>query len=289
MNFAPSLSRRETQRRLAAVFAAGRSDTAALDARLILCEALGMDHAALLSDPDRPIGAAAARLAELAARRSRHEPISRIRGRREFRGLDLAIGPAVLDPRPDTEIVVEAVLEAFAPRRADALRVLDLGTGSGAILGALLTELPNAFGVGVDISAPACLLARCNLTRLGLASRARILCGDWTDALAMTFDIIVSNPPYVARADIAALMPDVRDYDPRLALDGGEDGLAAYRAIVPGLRGLLAPDGLAALEVGAGQAKAVAGILAAFGLVGAAARRDLAGQERVLSVCLKPR
>ncbi|MGH6935050.1 MAG: N5-glutamine methyltransferase family protein, partial [Methylocella sp.] len=176
------------------------------------------------------------------------------------------IGPAVLDPRPCTEALIEAVLDHAARSPRKNWRILDLGTGSGAILCSLLQSLPRSFGAGVDRSPGACAIARDNLAALGLAPRGYIICGDWTRALRGPFDVIVSNPPYLVRGEIARLAPEVRDHDPRLALDGGEDGLAAYREIVPASRDLLAPGGLIALEVGAGQHSAVESLLTgAFG------------------------
>ncbi len=280
IRFDPNTSRGEAQRQLALLFAG--CDTAALDARLLLCAALGIDHTALVRDWDRPLGAAALRIAELAGRRAAGEPVSRILGRREFWRFDFDIGPEVLDPRPETEILVEAVIEALAGRREARLRILDLGIGSGAILGALLAHFPNAFGVGADISEAACRVARGNLERLGFRSRAGICCANWGEALGGTFDVVVANPPYVARGELAGLAREVRDYDPRLALDGGGDGYAAYREIVPGLTRFAAPQGLVALEVGAGQSNEVASLLAAAGFANRAIRRDLAGHPRVI-------
>jgi release factor glutamine methyltransferase len=280
-----TLPRDEAQRQLAQVFDAAGVDTAALDARLVLCTALGIDHAALIRDAHLPIGATAERIAALARRRSSREPMSRILGQREFWGLDFAIGPAVLDPRPETEVVVETVVSALAARRAEPLRILDLGIGSGAILGALLMQLPKAFGVGVDLSEAACRIAKRNLKTLGLAPRASVLCSDWTKPLSGAFDAIVSNPPYVARVDLATLAPEVRDHDPRPALDGGRDGLAAHRAIVPSLAALLAPSAIVALELGAGQARDVAQMLARAGFAVIGTHRDLSGHERVITAC----
>ncbi len=280
ISFDPSASRSEAQRQLTLLFA-GR-DTAALDARLLLCAALGIDHTALVRDYDRPIGSAATRIAELAHRRADGEPVSRILGRREFWGLDFGIGSAVLDPRPETEILVEAAIEALGGRRRARLRILDLGTGSGAILGALLAHFPNASGIGVDVSEAACRVARNNLERLGFRFRAGICCANWGDALGGKFDLIAANPPYVASRTLAGLAPEVRAYDPKLALDGGEDGYAAYREIVPSLARLAAPASLVALEVGASQADEVAALVASAGLADLAIRRDLGGQPRVV-------
>ncbi|MBL8587805.1 MAG: HemK family protein methyltransferase, partial [Methylobacteriaceae bacterium] len=187
----------------------------------------------------------------------------------------------VLDPRPDTETLVEAALAALGPRRGEPLRLVDFGTGSGAVAAALLAELPAAFAVALDRAPAAARLARDNLRRNGLADRAAVLVGDWDAALAGGFDLVVSNPPYIPAGDIAGLAPEVRLHDPRLALDGGPDGLDAYRRLAPAAARLLAPGGLVLFEVGAGQAPAVAALLAAAGLSPAAPARDLAGRERV--------
>ncbi len=220
--------------------------------------------------------------AEALSRRAAREPVSRILGRRGFWTLDLAIGPAVLDPRPDTETVVEAALDAVSRRRAGSpLRLLDLGTGSGCILLALLDALPDATGLGIDTSAAAIEVARANASR-SVGDRAYFLVGNWADAIAGRFDLVVSNPPYIPTADIAALDPEVRLHDPRPALDGGIDGLDAYRAILAALPRLLAAEAVAVLELGAGQDAAVAAIAAAHGLEPVARRPDLAGILRAV-------
>ncbi len=253
------------------------------DARILVEEATELSRSALLFGDDAPLGMQAAeRLGAMLARRLAREPVFRILGRREFWGLDLVVTPAVLDPRPDTETIVTAALQAIASRRSEPLRVLDLGTGSGAILLALLSELPNATGVGIDCSAEACSVARRNAEHLGLLGRATIVEGDFGTPFDGCFDLVVSNPPYIERAAIATLTPEVRDHDPRLALDGGPDGLAAYRAICPMLPRLLAPHGLVVFEVGAGQAADVAALLAHAGLEGIETRRDLGGHERAV-------
>ncbi|MGD0634132.1 MAG: peptide chain release factor N(5)-glutamine methyltransferase [Beijerinckiaceae bacterium] len=280
--FPPDLPRSGAQRRLHDLFAAARIESAALDARLLLCAALGIDHAALVRDPGLPLGPGAERLAGFVARRLRHEPVSRILGQREFWGLPFKISPAVLDPRADTEILVEAVLAAFAARRREPLRVLDLGTGSGAILAALLTELPSASGVGLDNSFAACRIARENFERLGLAGRGHVVQGSWAGALRGPFDIIVSNPPYISAEDLELLARDVRDYDPTAALDGGHDGLEPYRLIIPSLPPLLAPGGFVAFEIGATQGEPVSALLWAAGLGAPGVKTDLAGHDRVV-------
>ncbi len=284
----PALSRAAAQRLLTQAFAAEGIESAALDARLILCAALGVDHLDLVREPDRAIGGAAEKLAAMAQRRSARQPVSRILGTREFYGLEFALGPAALDPRPDTEILVDTVLAALQARRDAPLRLLDLGIGSGAILVALLSKLPSAYGVGIDRSAAACRIAWNNLAALGLAGRSAIVCGDWTAALDGTFDVIVSNPPYIASGEIAGLAPEVRDHDPRAALDGGPDGLAAYRALAPVAAAFLAPGGIVAFEVGAGQSDSVAALLAATGaLKSIASVRDLGGHSRVVTAARK--
>ncbi len=255
-----------------------------IDARVLLCAATGLDRAALIRDPDLPLGAeAASRLDAFLERRLAREPVSRILGHREFWGLNLRVTPDVLDPRPDTETLVEAVLASVKGRPSQAWRILDLGTGSGAILCALLHELPEARGWAVDRSAAACRVAWTNLAACGLAERSLVLQGDWTSALAAdSFDIVVSNPPYIQTDAIAGLDRDVREHDPLPALDGGADGLAVYRILVADLPRLLVAGGVAAFEVGQGQDAAVSALLAGAGITGIATRRDLAGITRVV-------
>jgi release factor glutamine methyltransferase len=229
-----------------------------------------------------PLGPALALLRSHVRRRLDREPVSRILGRREFWGLDLAISPAVLDPRADTEGLVGAVIDALGGRRDAPLRLLDLGTGSGAILCALLHEFPSALGIGVDRSPAACRIAADNLQRLGLGGRAAIVCGSWVDSIDGRFDGIVSNPPYIPHADIARLERDVREHDPIAALDGGEDGLDPYRAIVPQLGRLLGPGGVVAFECGWDQGARVAALLETVAVQGVSVYRDLAGHCRVV-------
>ncbi len=255
-------------------------DTPGLDARLLVEHALGLTRDQLLTRADDPLSDAdAARALDLVARRAAREPVGRILGHREFWTVDLALNPDTLEPRPDTETVVEAALDAI-PDRAAPLRLLDLGTGTGCILLALLAELPNATGLGVDLSPGAVAAAAANAGRNGLEGRARFRTGDWGAGLDERFDLVVSNPPYIPSADIAGLQPEVRDHDPARALDGGADGLDAYRAIAAQLPGLLVPGGSAALEVGQGQAAAVARLLEAAGLSVTGLFRDLGGVER---------
>jgi release factor glutamine methyltransferase len=278
----PSTSRAAALAALAKVLA-GAVDAPAREAALILRAAAGLQPTDLIVEPDAPLGAAAAEAGRYAARRAAGEPLSRIVGRREFWGLSFALSPEALDPRPETETIVEAALAAFAARRGEALRVVDFGVGSGALIAALLSEFPAARGVGVDLSPGAAAQARANLDSLGLAARAEIRVGDWGEGLDGAFDLIVANPPYIASGAIAGLAREVREHDPRLALDGGPDGLDAYRALAPEIARLLAPDGRFFLEVGAGQAAAVTAIAGAAGLVDLATHRDLAGIERVVS------
>lgn len=278
-----AVSRGRARTDLAARFRHAGIDNPDLDARLLVCAACGIDHAGLIRDPDVPLGAAAAdTLASHEGRRLAGEPVSRILGRREFWGLPFAVTPAVLDPRPETEGLVAAVLDAIGGRRPAPLEILDIGVGSGAILAALLHELPGARGVGVDRSQAACRVAHRNLQALGLADRALIVCGHWTEAVAARFDIVVSNPPYITAADLDGLAPEVRDHDPQAALDGGGDGLDAYRAIVPCLPALLRPAATAAFECGAGQGDAVSGLMRAANFADVAVYRDLAGLDRVV-------
>jgi release factor glutamine methyltransferase len=258
----------------------------AREARVSLCAASGLSPVALIVDPLEPLGSAAPRVQEVAARRTVGEPLSRIVGKREFWGLSLTITPAVLDPRPETETIVEAALSIFRDRRAEALRILDLGVGSGALLCALLTEFGAARGVGVDLSADAVDVARANLIACGLSSRAEIRVGDWTRALDGPFDLILSNPPYIPTADLPGLPREVRDFDPWLALDGGTDGLAAYRRILPESRRLLAAGGWLLAELGAGQAADVTVIANRCGFSAVTLYQDLAGLDRVLAVGL---
>ena len=256
-----------------------------VDARILLCAAAGVDRLALLRDPDASLPSqAAARLDGWLRRRELREPVSRILGCRDFWGLALRVTPDVLDPRPDTETVVEAVLDRLRGRRAEPVRVLDLGTGTGAILSALLTEMPQATGWAVDRSAAACRIARENLARCGFSARSLVLQGDWAGALAAhNVDVVVCNPPYIETALIPGLEADVRQYDPLVALDGGPDGLAAYRVLATEVPRLLAPSGFAAFEVGQGQDRDVWGLMAGVGLTSIAARRDLSGIVRVVT------
>jgi release factor glutamine methyltransferase len=223
------------------------------------------------------------RLEALATRRLNGEPVARILGHKEFWGLALQLSPATLVPRPDTETVVELALQTVRAAPPRALRIADLGTGTGAILLALLHELPDAFGVGTDISLAALEIARGNSASLGLASRSAFVVCNYASALASGFDLIVSNPPYIRSAEIAGLASEVRDHDPRAALDGGDDGLAAYRALIPQAAALLGPGGTLIVEAGQGQSGPIEALMTAAGLTThAGAKTDLAGILRAV-------
>jgi release factor glutamine methyltransferase len=256
-----------------------------LDARVLLAHALGSDTTELVARPNFPIDAAAcARAAGAIERRIAGEPVARIVGRKEFWSRSFALSAATLVPRPESETVVEAALAAKPDRKA-ALRVLDLGTGCGALLAAILLERPNAFGIGVDRSVDAVAVARVNVDALGLSARARFACGDWGTALAGIFDVVVCNPPYISTASIPTLPREVREHDPVSALDGGADGLAAYRAIFSDLPRLLAPAGIAVLEFGEGQEHIVSKLARERGLtLNGTLHRDLGGRPRALVV-----
>jgi len=262
--------------------AAAGYDEPRRQARRLAAAALDLSPAEIFARPERRLTAAEeAQLAEMLRRAAVHEPLSRIEGRRGFWGLDFALSRDTLDPRPDSETLVEAVLTRL-PERDRRYRFLDLGTGTGCLLLALLTEYPRASGVGIDIAEGAADTARRNAARLGLA-RARFVVSDWTGAIAgRSFDAIVANPPYIASGALEGLPPEVRLYDPVRALDGGADGLAAYRAIAGDLPRLLAPNGLFAGEIGFGQSDAVAAILRGSGLAIDGIARDLAGIERCI-------
>ena len=252
------------------------------EARLLLAHAMGCRQEDLLRDPRAPVPPEAqARFGEALAARSRHAPIAYLLGHAGFWTLDLLSTPATLIPRADTETLVEAALEAF-PNRADVSRVLDLGTGTGALLLACLAEFTGAFGVGIDRSPDAAALARANAGRNGMAGRSAFLAGDWAAALYGRFDLILSNPPYIESAAIPGLMPEVALHEPALALDGGADGLDAYRALAADLPRLLAPGGRAVLELGQGQQPAVEALMRAAGIHSTGCRADLGGIPRAL-------
>lgn len=275
----------EAVRMLAQSFRMAGIDSPEVDARALIGHALKLSRAQLASQSGRTLEAREVNaISALAARRLKREPVSRILGRKEFWSLPLQIGPDVLDPRPESETLVEAALD-FAVRgglRLEKLRVLDIGTGSGALLLALLKELPNAVGVGTDVSAAALAVARGNAERNKLAARCTFVACNIGDGVQGPFDLILSNPPYIPRGEIATLEPEVREYDPTVALDGGADGLDAYRAIAKEARRLLAPGGRLFVELGAGQEPAVAALFTQAGLTVNTARADLAGIPRSL-------
>ena len=279
----------QARRMLGEMFRRAGLDSPELDARLLTGHALGLDHTGLTIEAGRLIGDDEARAIDaLAARRLLREPVARILGHQEFWGLPLRISPATLVPRPETETVVELALALIDRQgeRTRALRIADLGTGSGALLLALLTELPNARGIGTDIDAQALAVAQRNAARLGLAARVAFLRGDYASALQGPFDLIVSNPPYVASRDIEGLAPEVRHHDPPHALDGGADGLAAYRAIAAEAPRLLGRGGRLVVEIGAGQQRDVEALFTKQGLAITAARHDLSGIVRTLAADL---
>ncbi len=263
-------------------------DSAALDARLLLGKAAGIDMSALIAGSRNMLPTETnAAFDAFCDRRARHEPVARILGTKEFRGLSIALNEATLVPRPETEILVDAVLDVAGKSPGRPLRICDLGTGSGAILIALVSELDQATGIGVDISRPALDVALANARQHGVADRIGFIHGDFSAPLGEAFDMVVANPPYIQQGDMAGLQADVRDYDPALALDGGPDGMAALRVIAARLPGLLKPGGTAFVEIGAGQGDSVAALFAGQGLEIGAIRPDLAGIERVV-IAQKP-
>ena len=264
------------------VLRAAAIESPRLEARLLLAHALGTTQEALLREPGAAVPeAAAARFHAALAARLEATPVAHILGQQGFWTLDLAVSPATLIPRADSEALVDAALEAF-PDPGAPLRVLDLGTGTGCLLLAVLAERPRAFGVGVDLVPAAAALAAANAVRNGLADRAAFLAGDWANALSGRFDLVLSNPPYIESEAIPGLMPEVSRHEPASALDGGPDGLDAYRRLVDLLPGLLNPGGAAVLELGIGQLPAVETLARAAGLAPGGCRRDLGGIERAL-------
>ncbi len=279
------------RRRLAARFKTAGIDSAELDARVLAGAALDLDLTGIITAASRKLTLNQSnRLEAFAARRLRGEPVARILGRKEFWGLPFRLSKATLVPRPDTETVVELALEIVRARPPRKLRIADLGTGTGAILLALLHELADGIGVGTDISLEALRTARGNATDLGLAPRAAFLACNYAAALAPSFDLIVSNPPYIRSSDIAALATEVRDHDPRAALDGGADGLDAYRALIPQAARILAPGGALVVEGGKGQSGPIAALMTASGLIlHGTGRADLAGIFRAVAGVKMPR
>jgi len=262
-------------------------DSAELDARILAGAAVGLNLTGLIAAAGRRVTAAEAiHLEELARRRLAGEPVARILGTKEFWGLPLQLSAATLVPRPDTETVVEFALEMLppAPDPDRRLRVADIGTGSGAILLALLHELPDAYGVGTDISVAALRIASHNAADLGLGRRAAFVACDYASALSGTFDLIVSNPPYIRSAEIADLSIEVRDYDPLRALDGGTDGFDAYRTLIPQAAQLLTQGGVLVVEAGHGQSGDIQGLMVTAGLLREKPpKADLAGVRRAVA------
>lgn len=282
----PAVSVRSTFSRAVATLRAAAVASPEIDARVLLCHALDVDRETLAARPDRIVTAAeGARFTRSLDRRRAREPVSRILGRREFFGLSFALGAETLDPRPDSETLVEAALARLAPRAGGAFRILDIGTGTGCLLLSLLDALPLATGLGVDIAPGALAVAAANAERLGITNRTRWLNADFLTGVTGTFDLVVANPPYIPTAHIGTLEPEVARFDPWLALDGGVDGLAAYRRIMPRLPGVLAPDGSAFLEIDPSQEHAVGAMADETGALSAAcAHHDLTGRVRVLEL-----
>lgn len=270
---------REARRLLAQQLLRAGSASPGLDARLLIEGSVGVENA----DPDLLLPAEAlTRLEGFAARRIGGEPVWRILGEREFWGLPFRLSPATLEPRPDSETIVETALGQLAGRREEELKLLDLGTGTGCLLIALLSELPQARGLGIDLSDEACCTAAGNAALNGVDGRAAFRRGSWTEGLTGRFDLIVSNPPYIPSGEIATLSVEVREHDPLLALDGGADGLGPYRLFASTLPPLLASGGIIVFEIGAGQGPDVVALMRAGGLEFRGSRNDLGGHERAL-------
>jgi release factor glutamine methyltransferase len=281
----------ETARRaLAARFASAHIESAELDARLLVGAVLDLDLTGLIASAARPLTLTeAARLDHYSGRRINGEPVARILGHKEFWGLTFQLSEATLVPRPDTETVVELALEMVRSSPARPLRIVDIGTGSGAILLALLSELGAATGVGTDISPAALATARGNARDLGLEPRAAFVACDHAAALSGPFDLIVSNPPYIRSSDIRNLAPDVRDHDPHTALDGGRDGLDAYRALIPQAASLLGNGGALVVEAGLEQSRDIERLMTVAGLeVTGPPKADLAGTPRAVAARKMP-
>ncbi|MCK1759384.1 peptide chain release factor N(5)-glutamine methyltransferase [Bradyrhizobium sp. 137] len=279
------------RRTLATQLRSAQRDEADLDARILLGAVLGLDLTGLIAQATRSLtDAEASRLAQHAQRRIAGEPVARILGTREFWGLPFRLSEATLVPRPDTETVVELALEILREQKAAyPPRIADIGTGSGAILLALLHEIPDAFGVATDLSLTALTTARDNATTLGLADRAAFIACSYAAALSGPFDLIVSNPPYIPSAEIPNLSIEVREHDPHLALDGGNDGYDAYRALIPQASERLAPGGALIVEAGQGQAGNIETLMLAAALVvDRPPKADLAGIPRAVSARKMP-
>lgn len=270
---------------LTRVLADAGIDTPQRDARFLLQGLLGLDGAQMLSGASRPLGDASERVSDAALRRAAHEPVSRILGHREFYGRDFVVTPDVLDPRPDTEAVIELALDVItaAGLKGREISIADVGTGSGVLILTLLAELSRARGVATDVSPAALDVARRNADRLGIADRVRFVATTGLDGCSGPFNLVVSNPPYISTDEIAGLAPDVRNFDPLLALDGGEDGLHVYRQIAGNIVELQRPL-LVVLEVGSTQADAVEAIFSRIGARPIGRRRDLGGHDRAVAL-----
>jgi release factor glutamine methyltransferase len=245
---------------------------------VLLAHALGFTQSDLIRNPGQQIDTTI--YERLLVRRIGHEPVALIVGRREFWSMEFMVSPASIIPRPDSETLIEAAVAAFGDRRQPT-KIIDLGTGTGCLLLALLQEFPTAFGIGVDLAPDAAALAKANATQLGLRSRSAFLVGDWTEAISGSFDLVISNPPYIPGPEVATLMPEVAHYEPRLALDGGPDGYDAHRTILSDLNRLLEPNGIAILELGRGQANYVSYLAREAGFQ-ASFRMDLAEIPRAI-------
>ncbi|MET4602138.1 release factor glutamine methyltransferase [Bradyrhizobium sp. JR4.1] len=290
-DFDPGHSIESARRALTARLQSAGIEQPALDARLLVGAALRLDLTGMVTQAARQLRPEeAARLEAYAQRRLAHEPVARILGAREFWGLPFQLSEATLVPRPDTETVVELALEIFRERQAShQMRIADIGTGSGAILLALLHEIPGAFGVGTDLSLTALKTARDNAAALGLADRASFVACSYAAALRGPFDLVVSNPPYIPSAEIPKLSIEVREHDPHLALDGGNDGYDAYRALIPQASERLAPGGALIVEAGQGQARNIETLMIAAALVvDRPPKADLAGIPRAVSARKMP-
>jgi release factor glutamine methyltransferase len=275
-------------REVARLLSTAEIENAVGDARLLVAQATGLTRTDLVACPETEIGPdAVALLAALVQRRMAREPMSHLTGRRGFWTLEFEVGPAVLDPRPDSETLVEAALDQFPGKQA-AISVLDLGTGSGCLLLSVLTERACAWGVGVDLSPDALAVAANNAADAGLGERARFLCGNWGQAVAGPFDLVLCNPPYIQSGEIEGLAPEVACFEPHLALDGGVSGYDAYREVGSEIARLLAPDGAAVVEAGAGQMPEIARLFSASALKLQDVRKDLGGIERAAIFRLGP-
>jgi release factor glutamine methyltransferase len=281
----PQIRLAELMHRAEARLKAAGADNPTLDVRLLMAHALDLDRAQLLVRSDQMLTDAEQEcINTLLTRRANREPVSRILGQREFWSLRFNVNEATLVPRPDSETLIEVTLKLLSSLDDDTeLRILDLGTGSGCLLLSLLHEFQNATGLGIDKAPKAVEQAADNAEHLGFALRAKFKTGNWTDDITETFNVIISNPPYITHSDIDFLMPEVREHDPHLALDGGDDGLDVYRFLIPQLPRLLKPHGLAVFEIGEGQGAAVKALFQNSGFKDIVGHQDLAGIERCVT------